>query len=221
MSNTGYIPATDEDFHLWQENFIAYLVLKAATFGLTTADLAPLMAAQATWRDTWQIAQSPATRTSPAIHAKNHARQAYDHLLREFVAEHLASSKKVTDEDRKNLGIPVHKTTHTHITAPATHPVAEQHGNQPGLVELHFRDEQGTRRGKPRGARCAEVASDVRDTPPADPSEFAHSEIATRSPFKKQFRADQRGLKMYYAMRWESPTGEKGPWSPLSFHIMP
>ncbi|EIQ01482.1 hypothetical protein OpiT1DRAFT_00052 [Opitutaceae bacterium TAV1] len=225
MSSQNNIPRKDEDFHLWQANFAIQINAgtpsRGTRLGIPTEKLTTLQDLQGEWSDGFLLASQPATRTSLTIEQKNAARDTYEAFLRGFIRQYITANDVATNDDRTALGLPIPKTTHTRIPAPTTHPVAEQHGSQPGLVELHFRDEEGTARGKPGLAHGAEIAYDVLDAVPGDPSDLVHSEIDTRSPFKKQFRADQRGLKFWYAMRWESPTGDKGPWSPLSYVIIP
>ncbi|EIQ00615.1 hypothetical protein OpiT1DRAFT_05163 [Opitutaceae bacterium TAV1] len=222
MSN-DYIPDPDASFHGWQNNFFVELGsgTRIARLGIPQAKVTALEGLQGQWEDAWHLASQPATRTPLAVEEKTRIRGLYEDFLRALVRQHITPNDAATDADRVALGLPIHKKTRMPIPPPVTHPVAEQRGNQPGLVELHFRDEEGEHRGKPGQAHGAEIAYDVRETPPGDPGELAHSEIDTRSPFKKQFRADQRGLKMWYALRWESPTGGKGPWSPIAFVVIP
>ncbi|MDR1279649.1 MAG: hypothetical protein LBK99_02355 [Opitutaceae bacterium] len=221
--STDYIPESDAGFHAWQGNFGIQLNsgTRATRLGIPAAKMTLFESLQGQWGDALQLASQPATRTPLTVEEKNRIRGLYEEFIRGLVRQYITPNDATTDADRTALGLPIPKTTHTPIPPPVTHPVAEQRGHQPGLVELYFRDEESEHRGKPGQAHGNEIAYDVRETPPGDPSEFTHSEIDTRSPFKKQFRADQRGLKFWYTMRWESPTGKKGPWSPIAFVIIP
>jgi hypothetical protein len=55
----------------------------------------------------------------------------------------------------------------------------------------------------------------MRDTPPVQVKDLVHSEFATRSPLEPTFEEDQRGKKLYYAVRWETNAAKKGDWSEI------
>jgi hypothetical protein len=50
---------------------------------------------------------------------------------------------------------------------------------------------------------------------------LSYSEFNTKPPFTLSFHGEQRGKTVYFALRWENTTGEKGPWSEIENAIIP
>jgi hypothetical protein len=71
------------------------------------------------------------------------------------------------------------------------------------------------KKGKPPGQHGVEIRWAILETPPERWDELVHSEIDTNSPFTLAFERDQRGQKLYFALRWENTRGEKGPWTDI------
>ncbi|MDR1864959.1 MAG: hypothetical protein LBR08_05235 [Bacteroidales bacterium] len=72
-----------------------------------------------------------------------------------------------------------------------------------------------------KGVRGAEIRWLISATPPVNWDDLRHSEFDTRSPFTMSFSGDQRGQTVYFALRWENNTGEKGPWCEIQSAIIP
>jgi hypothetical protein len=67
----------------------------------------------------------------------------------------------------------------------------------------------------------AEIAWAILDTPPVNWDALTHSSFDTHTPFRLTFGGDQRGKTLYFALRWENTTGEKGPWNEIQNAIIP
>jgi hypothetical protein len=61
----------------------------------------------------------------------------------------------------------------------------------------------------------------ITDTPPANVRDLIHSNFTTRSPLEMTFEEEQRGKRVYFAVRWESGTVKKGPTSDILSAIIP
>ncbi|MDR0982341.1 MAG: hypothetical protein LBM07_03750, partial [Culturomica sp.] len=48
-------------------------------------------------------------------HLKNATRKEYETQLRMFIKSYITYNPKVSDEDKINMGLPVHKTTRTPV----------------------------------------------------------------------------------------------------------
>jgi hypothetical protein len=57
--------------------------------------------------------------------------------------------------------------------------------------------------------------------PPKDVEDLAESLFSTRSYILFKFKQSQRGLTLWFAVRWENTRGEKGPWSVIFSVIIP
>jgi hypothetical protein len=61
----------------------------------------------------------------------------------------------------------------------------------------------------------------IADAPPKKVSELQHSAFATRSPLDLTFEEDERGKRVYFAVRWETGTVKKGDFSEIYSAIIP
>jgi hypothetical protein len=61
----------------------------------------------------------------------------------------------------------------------------------------------------------------ISDTPPTKLADLLHSSFSTHSPLELVFDEDQRGKRLYFAVRWENGTVKKGPWSDIYSVIIP
>jgi hypothetical protein len=61
----------------------------------------------------------------------------------------------------------------------------------------------------------------IADTPPELVADLVHSSFATKSPLELSFEENQRGKRLYYAVRWETGTVKKGDFSAIYSVIIP
>jgi hypothetical protein len=67
------------------------------------------------------------------------------------------------------------------------------------------------KRGKPHGVHDAEIRWAIPDHVPVSVKELVNSDFDTASPFTLVFDGTQRGLRLYFCLRWETTTNKKGP----------
>ncbi|EIP97021.1 hypothetical protein OpiT1DRAFT_05582 [Opitutaceae bacterium TAV1] len=216
-----YIPHQQAVFHTWQEVLIAYLLEKLSAFGLTTAELEPLMALQATWRDAWAAASNPATRTPAAIKAKEEAMAAYIAGIRQFVQEYLTKNHRVSDADRLNMGLPIHDTTPTPAPVPATRPIGEADFSEYLVHTLRVRDSASGGEHKLPHTVGFEVWRKIGGETMPGIDEMHLVALALHSPYRAVYPSAQQNQRVWYAFRWVSTRGEKGPWSEIISAIIP
>ncbi|AHF92137.1 hypothetical protein OpiT1DRAFT_01428 [Opitutaceae bacterium TAV1] len=221
MHYSDYIPRPDEAFHLFQENLIEVLPGFFTKLGITTAQLEPLVAAQAVWRDAWGLVCNPATRTSVAITNKDAAREAYEAAIRKLVRRYITGNDDLTNGDRQLLGLPPRKEGRTPILPPDDYPEAWFDTSILREVHAHFRPRGSEHRAKADLMHGAEAAWSFLDSPPTDVEQLIRSAFDTRSPLKLTFKESERGKTLYIAFRWEAPNGSKGPWSPIYSVVIP
>ena len=68
---------------------------------------------------------------------------------------------------------------------------------------------------KPAGAIGLQLFVHVGDTPPEDPADARFLRFISRTPHAVDFKAEQVGKTAFYYARWQTATGETGPWSPV------
>jgi hypothetical protein len=215
-----YIPRKDKDFQAWVINFLKYLYLSLPRFGFPSDEYVKLTTQRDDFVQKLEIADEPATRTQPAVLAKDRARELLEVTIRQDVKEYLQFNRNVTDEDRAKLGLPIYKTEHT----PA--PVAETYPWTKVLTDLirHLKIEYGSgenSRAKLAGQHGVEVAAVISDEKPTDIGELVHSYFSTHSPLDIEFKEEDRGKTFWFAIRWENTRGVKGPWSAILSVVIP
>jgi hypothetical protein len=153
--------------------------------------------------------------------AKNRARAAFEKELREFLKSYVTFNRAVTDEDRGNMKLPIHKKNLTKNTKPDTFPLAVFITSMLRIVTIVFRDSGTMSKAKPKGVIGAEIRWAILDAPPERVEDITNFAFCTRSPFSLTFGEQDRGKKIYCCLRWESTRGEKGPWGQIYSVIIP
>jgi hypothetical protein len=221
MSKSYYIPRTEADFNTWVNVLIAYMVTNSGKFNFPPDALTKLQLLLATWNTKYATATTPKTRTKTTVQEKDQARKELESFVRQTVREYLTNNHLVTDADRNNMGLPIYKTTRTHIPASTGYPDYWVDSSIIRRLAINFRDKNSKTKGKPAGMHGVEIRWAILDTPPATIEELLHSGFDTRTPFVINFDENQRGKAVYFCLGWENNTGEKGPWSEIIKAIIP
>jgi hypothetical protein len=179
-----------------------------------------LLPAKTAWDAAYAAYENPATRTPLLTFEKNEARKKYEKLLRVLV-QNLEHNTKVTDDDRRAMGIVVPSGSHTPAPVATTYPDLDVDSGTIRRLTIHFFDHGSTSKAKPAGQHGAEIRWAILDTPPAEISELTNSGFDTHTPFTLEFNESQRGKAVYFCMRWENTRGDKGPWSEIVSAIIP
>jgi hypothetical protein len=181
-----------------------------------------LEALHTTFNTKYSIAVAPATRTKASIEEKTEVRNAFEKQLRQNIREYLTNNHLLTDADRDNLGLPIHKNSRTPSPVAKTYPEFNVNSGTIRRLTIHFFD-QGNVKSKaiPVGQHGAEIRWAILDTPPVDVKDLVHSSFNTRTPFTLEFEEHERGKTAYFCLCWENTRGEKGPWSEIVSAIIP
>jgi hypothetical protein len=215
------IPIKDVDFNVTQEVISTTADTNTSTWGLNANWMTNvLLPAKKEWVQKWDDYENPATRTPVITFAKREARNKYEALLRVLVSN-LQSNTLVSDDDRKAMGIVIRPKTHKPTPAPASYPGFTIDTSIIRCLILYFFDIVSKARAKPHGVHGAEIRWAILDAPPTHIDELINSGFDTRSPFTLEFDESQRGKTVYFCLRWENTTGEKGPWSEIVSAIIP
>jgi hypothetical protein len=220
MKKTNYIPAQGGKFLDWTKVLMAYVMLHGTSWRLDPAMWAELEILLREYEQAYEKAEAP-NRGSVDVLVKNEKRRALEKAIRQFVKEYLMNNHLVTDEDRKQMGLPIHDTKPTQSPVSAKSPFATTKSATPGVIEFHFGNQDGKKGNKEEGEYRVEMAWAILEVKPLDWEELVHSSFATRSPLKLSFKGTERGKTLYFALRWENTRGEKGPWSEMMTTIIP
>jgi hypothetical protein len=215
------LPAADRALLVWADDFRTALAPLREQLGFPAAVFERLTTLRNVYAAALTLAEAPATRTSGKVTAKNVARREFERELRQAIGEYLTRNHLLTDENREDLGLPVRDATRTRIPAPKMPPSLEIKLSDIRQLKLYFKDPASERKAKPYGVSGAVVVYDVRETAPKDPEELSQSLLATRSPYKINFREHDRGRRVYIAACWQTERGRRGPWSEVATMIIP
>jgi hypothetical protein len=168
--------------------------------------------------------KDPAERTQVKTAVLRTAKEILVPLYRHLYVGMLKNNPLVTDADLVSMGLPKRSGGgRKPPVIPLTAPAATVKTPEPGVVEIHYRDDSvdNASRAKPRGVHGAEFIWAVLDEPPLNWAQLIHSTFDTATPLRFTFEGEQRGKRLYFAIRWENTRGLKGPWSDIRDAIIP
>jgi hypothetical protein len=216
----SYFPTVEGEFVEWSGNLIAVSKENAAEWGLPADQLAELEAEHGVYKALYEKCRT-ASYTKLDMQAKIEKRKALVKREEVFVRNNLQNNDRMTDNGRAKLRIPIHDTTPTPRPAPDTIPEVEAQMPAPRTLRFRFRAEHAKRWGKPPHVHGLELLWVIADKAPARIEELLHSAFATRSPLEMTFDEDQRGKRLWFAVRWENGAAQKGKWSGIFSAIIP
>ena len=225
MAN-DYIPAKDADFALWSANFAALIGANPTTYGLTSGQGTSVTTANTAFQTAYTTAINLATRTSPAIAAKDVARSNAEVIERQ-IAMIVRNNPAISESLKTGLGLTIPKTTPTPIPAPTSAPQIIFVSAAPQTVTLGYRDTASPAgKAKPAGAIGVELWRSIGTSAAVDPSQTRFVGTITKSPFSDSFEAGDVGKIATYFTRFATRSGpagkaQTGPWSAaLSFNVV-
>jgi hypothetical protein len=218
-----YIPANDAEFEVWFNNLVEYvlarvLVAQPVWTHIPKTEAEALAAAYTAWHTAYLPTQKP--HSPVETEAKNDAKKAAVKVVQLFVNRYLRYPP-VTDEDRTAMGIPNRDTQPTPVPRPDDIPEVEALTPKPRVLRFRFRRVNMQRWGKPEGVHGLELVWLIADAPPKKVAELVHSAFATKSPLDLTFEEDDRGKRVYFAVRWETGAMKKGDFSEIMSAIIP
>lgn len=221
MRGTDYVPRAEAIFYNWQEVLVHYASTRYKTWNIPDDMWKRLLDEQAAYRSRYAVAEDPAVRTSVAVLMRREARAKYEASIRQAVKAYITYNPAVGDEDRKDMGLPVHDTKPTRVQDPTTVVEAETDSSVIRRVGVHFHDKGKKSRAKPAGVQAAIMRWVVLDHVPVADEELIHTAVATHSPYVLEFDASDRGKMVYFSLCWINTRGKEGPKSEIYGAIIP
>ncbi|MDR0982700.1 MAG: hypothetical protein LBM07_05610 [Culturomica sp.] len=220
--SSDVIPGADAQFNTFQSVVVNAVEKNAESWGIPADVVTTTTALQAKWDAAYSAVMNPATKTSAAVQTKRLVRKDYEKQLRTVIKCYITYNPKVSDTERLDMGLPVHKTTHTPVPVPDTVPdVTKIDRNTVRCITISFRDSDSDRRAKPAGVQGAVVKWIVSDTPPTSIKVFTNSLLDTKSPITLDFEEEQRGKTVYFALAWQNTKGEMGHFGEIQSSVVP
>jgi hypothetical protein len=216
----NYIPEKEAEFIEWSGNLIDVSKTHKIEWGLPEDKLTVLESLHIEVKGLHEKCQT-AFYTPLDMQAKNEKKALLKKTEKDFVRFHLQNNDKMTDNGRRELRIPIYSKTHTPRPAPDSIPEIEIETPHPRILRIKFRRKNAPHWGKPEFVHGLECLWVIADAPPARINNLLHSAFATRSPVELTFDENERGKRVYFAVRWESGTVKKGPESDIFSAIIP
>jgi hypothetical protein len=221
MSSNDYIPRNDADFNLLQDNIYVTVSINATKWLIPEQSITAFDNERGRWNSAYSKYTDPSKRTPGVTQEKNDARKDYEAVLRPFIQGQLMHNPKVTDADRRNMGLPVHDRTPTPAPPPSSRPELEVAFPQIARHTLQVRDSETKSAGKPAHVIGFEIWRRVGGSNEPTYEEMQLVELATHSPHTLAYPSTERGQMIWYALRWVNSRGEKGPWSEIVSAVIP
>jgi hypothetical protein len=215
-----FIPEAQEAFHDWSDNFIARLSEIGAETLMPPNEYHELMRLWDDYNKKYDLADNPETKTAIAIHDRNRAREVYETDLRRLIKACIIENLAVTDAQRELMGLPIHKTTRTPAPVEKNPPYIEIVTDTLRELILKYGTSKHSK-AKPEGQHGVETVWVISQEKPSGIEKLIHSVFDTRTPLVLKFTEEERGKTVWFAMRWENTRGEKGPFSPIYYAIIP
>jgi hypothetical protein len=215
-----FLPKGDKELNEWGQNFVQVLakIMKRIEFPEEAYD--ELVMLQNLFSQRLFLADAPETRTKATIREKNEAHKYLDKSIRQATAEHLTYNRMVSNSDRENLGLPVHKTSRTRAPVASTYPWVHVLSDTIRHITINYGSSE-TSKAKPEGQHGVELVWEIAQEKPAHMYKLTHSVFDTHSPVVLEFDEEDRGKTLFFALRWENTRGEKGPWTEIMHVVIP
>jgi hypothetical protein len=220
MAITDYIPAEDNAFRTWAENFASNISANFATYMLTAAQAASIQSVVDSFVDKLAISSNEATRTKQSVADKDDARSICENLCRAY-AILIKDNTGISDGDKLIIGVRPINPTREPVDCPQTSPLLNIVGATPGSQTLRFADSlTPDSKAKPFGATALQLFVAIAEEENAPLSDAKFHSLVTRTPLAVEFAEGDNGKFATYYARWSSARGEVGPWSlPVSMAI--
>lgn len=213
-----YLPRREAELDLWLANFAGLIAGNPAKYHRTAGEALQITQAFEAWHSAYLLASSPATRTAPAIVAKDEARRAALIVARRLAAA-IRADAGIDDELKLGLGLqpPHFHPSNTPHPAPGTYPLLMPTAMSVGSQTIRAVDSASpARRARPKGTIGLLVFRTVEDGPAADPARAQFLALATTSAVESRFNQSDHGKTATYFARWVNARGDPGPWGPAA-----
>lgn len=218
MAAAPYIPARDADFQNWFLNFKTLIAANPTDYGLIAGDATIITASYTAWNAAWVTASTPATRTTPAIAAKDAARVSAEATVRPY-AQQISRNQGLDPALITGLDLNLPNPTRPPVPAPATQPTLTLVSATFLRHQIAYKDASlGATKKKPTGSVAMEVWRSIGTVAATDPAQCSFYQLWTKSPNVSEFGAGDSGKKCTYFARYVTRSGpagtaQAGPWS--------
>lgn len=219
-----YIPAQDNAFLAWLQNFDGILSVDFAAFGVTAGEAVIITNVTNAFNVGLEAATAPITRTPVTVAAKDAARASAEFAVRP-IAVRVSLDGGISNALKVQLGVTVRSTTPTPIPAPVIAPTIALVKATPLEFQLQIRPVGSSTKAKPAGVVAIEVAQSIGTVAATDPAQLAIIGQYGKTPLTLEYAAENRGKLVTLAARYRTRSGpagvsQAGPWSALQTYAV-
>jgi hypothetical protein len=129
----------------------------------------------------------------------------------------------LTEADFLRLGLKPKDTTPTPVPAPTGQAEVKTGYAGPAQLYAFVSHLEGTAFDPKtvHGYKLAFKLCDAGQTPPASGKEFTETKFSRKKKFLFSLEPEDKGKKMYFAVRYENSKGDAGPWGPVTEAVVP
>ena len=210
-----YIPSALGPFDEFAQNFLEQIQAAPTTFGLTSAQATELSTSYASFTAQRGAYNSAKSALDGASEAQSQAREALTQILR-TLAQAVQNRAETTDEQRRELRLPIRKDGPTPIPPPASMPDLRVEVERGGRHEIIFSDAATPdRKRKPADVMGCEIHEFILTAGQSAPPDYASWPLVgidTHNPYLRTHPPEDAGKEVVYVGRWLNAKGEPGPW---------
>ncbi|MDR1331336.1 MAG: hypothetical protein LBK07_04455 [Tannerella sp.] len=218
MNNPDFIPRRDREFNLWQENLIRYATAHLSTWNVPTEDFTELKALQTAFTALYAVSTDASRCTKPVTLEKNVALGAYKKGIRQFVREYLTHNRRVGDDDRVSMNLPVRDGTLSRARSVTGMPVGRVDYSIHQRHTIRVADSSGRRRAE--GASGFEVWRKIGGERPLSDGDYHYAGFSSSTSLTLDYALEDVGKVVYYRFRWVNSRNEPGPWSMATLSVV-
>jgi hypothetical protein len=218
------IPTKDADFDHNSGLILGDVETYSSIWGIPQTEVITLKTSHHAWHLAYEKASDPATRTEGVVAAKNTARAAHEAVLRLFLKRWIMTNAAVTDENRKNMKLPVYKKTRDRVPPPVDVPDPEGKATTiDGRVTIGWRGRLSGSKANPYHQKVIVryALLPLADPAPTRVDQLGQSLLDGRQPCELSYPEEDWGKVVYFATAYQNDRGEMGNWSPIGSVIIP
>ena len=224
-ANHDYIPRKDADFDHWAKNFCEYTVQMTSGTPPVWTHIPPdrvtsLVLSYRAWSAAYEATLVP--HTPAATTRKNDQRAETKHVFRAFKEQYL-DFNEVTDEQRRNAGVPIKDKHPTPYEKPETFPLITKLEAIGGCqFRIHFKDEKAEKsQAILPGCNGCLLTYILSDDPVEDKNLLTETRLVTASPSVVELPLSAQRKWLSITGRWQlKKDGILGPQGPVEHVII-
>ena len=221
MNGNKYIPTNDVAFCDWTGKAYDYAIANCNKWGVMEPE-ADMLFRLNDLKAKVAKCKEPTRSTVDTLNKKQ-ARKEVEKDVRNYVQGVVIRNIKVTDEDRKMMGLPIYDTTPTPVGDPVGLVTATIKYPNEGALELNIKHVDGSPFDKRAnyGVKIRSVVLPIDQPSPNEINMLAESRFTRRKKELYTFEKHDRQKMAYFCFRYENSKGKAGQWGTIISAVIP